>query len=135
MLMFIQDLFPPCKCLHVFASGLGQRDFLLGLLQLHCTPHNLLFLIGLTKQDYVQFQQHLMPFDNGAFDDAIDYFHFLDSSTTQSKRSQFYKKGGVIMVSVQILLLDVLNGNIDTHLISDVVLVNAHLWAASFAFH
>ncbi|OAJ43057.1 hypothetical protein BDV3_001823 [Batrachochytrium dendrobatidis] len=118
----------------IMARGLGIERLLSTIIQIHTDPHTLVLLVNLSLADFDRLKQSvcdaaeaigvLSEADGGCI--RPDLFVFVNSEISSVKRSELYLAGGVLAVTSQILVLDILNKVLPTHLVTGILVNNAH---------
>lgn len=108
----------------VLARGLGLNGILKSLAHLYADPKLLVFLIAGESDD------PLMELDEDKNSDfAIETATFINRIRPDHSikdRSKFYGKGGVIILSARVFLMDLLHSRIPIPLITGVMIQDAH---------
>ena len=117
---FFTEFFVTENVLLILARGLGMPAFIRQVLDFFIDPHFLVVLLGLDPQLEASILLHYQTRE------PFPHFQVVGSSVTGDRRSQMYAHGGVISVSSQIFLIDVLRDQLPTNLVSCVLLCNAH---------
>ncbi|KAG0345703.1 hypothetical protein BG005_001192 [Podila minutissima] len=106
----------------IMARGLGLRSILGAFLQIYCQPQNLVLLINTTAEEEATLKDDLIS------NVGQQGQHFLSITSEQSlaERSDLYRFGGVMAITSRILVMDLLTGRIPVHLITGILVANAH---------
>ncbi|KAJ3100885.1 hypothetical protein HDU97_001875 [Phlyctochytrium planicorne] len=115
----------------VIAKGLGLRPVLLTFLKLHADKKNLVFLINSTGKELESFKEDVIAaaVEYGAMSDIVVdpmHFHIINNETPAAERAAIYVAGGLVSITSRILVVDMLNGTVPMHLITGILVNNAH---------
>lgn len=116
--------FAPSSGLLVLARGLGLNTVIKSLVHLFADPKLLVFLIASEADDPIL---ELDDDKNNEF--AIEtaaYIKRIKPDQTIKDRCRIYGKGGVIILSARVLLMDLLHSRIPVPLITGIMIQDAH---------
>ena len=117
---FFTEFFVNESVLLVLARGLGLPTFIRQVVDFFVDPHFLVVLLGLDPQLETSLLLHYQTRE------PFPHFQVAGSSVTGDRRTQMYSHCGVISVSSQMFLIDVLRDQLPSNLVSCVLLCNAH---------
>ncbi|KAG0340657.1 hypothetical protein BG000_011435 [Podila horticola] len=106
----------------VMARGLGLRNILGAFLQIYCQPQNLVLLINTTAEEEATLKDDLIS----NVGQQGQHFRSITSEQSLAERSDLYRFGGVMAITSRILVMDLLTGRIPVHLITGILVANAH---------
>ncbi|KAF9169504.1 hypothetical protein BGX20_010237 [Mortierella sp. AD010] len=113
----------------IMARGLGLRSIIGAFLQIYSQPQNLVLLINTNAEEEVALRDDLLRSTNVGQGGA--YFRSITSEQSLSERSDLYRYGGVMAITSRILVMDLLTGRIPVHLITGILVANAHRVSAT----
>ncbi|GAM28145.1 hypothetical protein SAMD00019534_113210, partial [Acytostelium subglobosum LB1] len=127
---FHKDVYLSCSnkndCLVVMAKGLGLHHVILAFLKLYSdSDHLVLYLDPINEslqEAYVYYTEQLLSF-------GIKYANLptmINQEQSGSSKSNMYKKGGCYFAQASIFALDFLTKRMPSHLISGIIVNNAH---------
>ncbi|GJE89027.1 DNA repair protein [Phanerochaete sordida] len=111
---------PSTSELLLIARGLGLRRLLCKLLQIYDSPQNLIILVNASSEEAAAIGEEL-----GVLGCRKPGLRLVDFESSRRDRQDLYKKGGLISVTSQIFIVDMLTGDIPTHLITGILLLHA----------
>ncbi|KAL1747983.1 hypothetical protein HDZ31DRAFT_79987 [Schizophyllum fasciatum] len=111
---------PTTNDLLVIARGLGLRRIVCNLLKLYDSPQNLVLLVNATTEEESEIGEEL-----GIMGCRKPGLRVVGYETGSKERQEMYKKGGLISVTSRILVVDMLQSQIPTHLITGMVVLHA----------
>lgn len=117
---------PSTSELALIARGLGLRRIVCKLLQIYDSPQNLVILVNASQEEASAIGEEL-----GVLGCRNPGLRIIAFETGKKERQELYKKGGLLAVTSQILTVDMLTGDIPTHLITGIVLLHAERVSAS----
>ncbi|KAI9232401.1 MAG: DNA repair protein [Podila humilis] len=106
----------------IMARGLGLRNILGAFLQIYCQPQNLVLLINTTAEEEATMKDDLIS----NVGQQAQHFRSITSEQSLAERSDLYRFGGVMAITSRILVMDLLTGRIPVHLITGILVSNAH---------
>lgn len=106
----------------IMARGLGLRNILGAFLQIYCQPQNLVLLINTTAEEEATLKDDLLS----NVGQQGQHFRSITSEQSLAERSDLYRFGGVMAITSRILVMDLLTGRIPVHLITGILVANAH---------
>lgn len=108
----------------VMAKGLGLLDMVKALVDLYATPEMLVFLLGATSTQ----EAMLLSMFTAGEEQLVDHVNFkiIKNDTSAKRRLEVYLHGGVISITSRIMLIDLLKERIPAHMITCVMLLDAH---------
>ncbi|KAG0097557.1 hypothetical protein BGZ93_002491 [Podila epicladia] len=106
----------------IMARGLGLRSILGAFLQIYCQPQNLVLLINTTAEEEATLKDDLIS----NVGQQGQHFRSITSEQSLAERSDLYRFGGVMAITSRILVMDLLTGRIPVHLITGILVANAH---------
>ncbi|KAL6072820.1 DNA repair endonuclease XPF, variant 2 [Balamuthia mandrillaris] len=96
----------------VLGRGLGLHKIVLNFLKLHCVPNNLVFLLNTNPAEQELFIEDLRS-------EGVSRLPIVvNTDYNAAERTALYLKGGVLFVSSRILIVDMLNKCVPSHLIT-----------------
>lgn len=104
----------------VMGSGLGLEGIVERFIKAYSSSHSIVLAINIPTVLQEQYRQNL------AFQGVQTLPRIINNETTSSDRTQLYLQGGVLFISPWILVLDLLRKRIPTHLVSGILVFNAH---------
>lgn len=112
------------SCLLVLARGLGIDSLIRSFIYLYADPRMLVFLLTSETED----DPALTEGDSTSlFEIEISaYISRIRPDTSIKERTKFYAKGGVIILSPRVFLMDLLHGRIPIPLVTGVMFNEAH---------
>ncbi|KAL1679123.1 hypothetical protein EV122DRAFT_263999 [Schizophyllum commune] len=111
---------PTTNDLLVIARGLGLRRIVCNLLKLYDSPQNLVLLVNATPEEESEIGEEL-----GIMGCRKPGLRVVGYETGSKERQEMYKKGGLISVTSRILVVDMLQSQIPTELITGMVVLHA----------
>ncbi|KAF9437889.1 hypothetical protein BGZ76_010671 [Entomortierella beljakovae] len=113
----------------IMAKGLGLRSIIGAFLQIYSQPQNLVLLINTNAEDEEAFRDdHLRSSNVGQ---GGTYFRSITSELSLAERGELYRFGGVMAITSRILVMDLLTGRIPVHLVTGLLVANAHRVSAT----
>ncbi|DBA04618.1 TPA: LOW QUALITY PROTEIN: hypothetical protein N0F65_012201 [Lagenidium giganteum] len=106
----------------IMGKGLGIQRMFTYFARLYCSRRNL--VLCLNANDYVVMFHHLM-LSLGGLDKKL-LPRVIDTKSTIAERLQLYKRGGCFFITSRILVVDMLNGRIDSKMITGFLVYDAH---------
>ncbi|KAG0025165.1 hypothetical protein BGZ82_010184 [Podila clonocystis] len=106
----------------IMARGLGLRNILGAFLHIYCQPQNLVLLINTTAEEEATLKDDLIS----NVGQQGQHFRSITSEQSLAERSDLYRFGGVMAITSRILVMDLLTGRIPVHLITGILVANAH---------
>ncbi|KAJ1933150.1 DNA repair protein RAD16, partial [Linderina macrospora] len=111
--------------LSIVARGLGLSRILAELSRVCATSKALVFLLHTNDDDVSELQYQLMQMRSGEANSQAPEVTVLNSEKNAQMRGQVYRQGGVICVTSQVLILDLLNDVVPFELVTGTVIFNA----------
>ncbi|KAF9292420.1 hypothetical protein BGZ68_006366 [Mortierella alpina] len=108
----------------ILAKGLGLRTILGAFLQIYSQPQNLVLLINVNAEEEAVLRDDLSNSSHVGKGGA--YFRTITSEQSLAERSDLYRFGGVMSITSRILVMDLLTGRIPLHLVTGMLVANAH---------
>ncbi|KAK3818773.1 MAG: hypothetical protein J3Q66DRAFT_338444 [Benniella sp.] len=108
----------------IMAKGLGLRSIVGAFLQIYSQPQNLVLLININAEEETALRDDLLRSTDIGQGGA--YFRSITSEQGAAERGDLYRYGGVLAVTSRILVMDLLTGRIPLHLVTGILVVNAH---------
>ncbi|KAF9208092.1 hypothetical protein BGZ49_009787 [Haplosporangium sp. Z 27] len=108
----------------IMARGLGLRNIIGAFLQVYSQPQNLVLLINTNSEEETALRDDLLRSTNVG--QSGTYFRSITSELSIADRSDLYRYGGVMAITSRILVMDLLTGRIPVHLITGILVANAH---------
>ncbi|KAF9988517.1 hypothetical protein BGZ65_001979 [Modicella reniformis] len=108
----------------IMARGLGLRSIIGAFLQIHSQSQNLVMLINTNAEEEAALRDDLLRSTNVGQGGA--YFRTITSEQSVTERGDLYRYGGVLAVTSRILVMDLLTGRIPVHLVTGILVANAH---------
>ncbi|KAG0050984.1 hypothetical protein BGZ83_004235 [Gryganskiella cystojenkinii] len=107
----------------ILAKGLGLRSILGSFLQIYSQPQNLVLLINTNSEEETALRDDMRSNNVGH---GGAYFRTITSEQSVAERSELYRYGGVMAITSRILVMDLLTSRIPAHLITGLLVANAH---------
>ncbi|KAI8870553.1 hypothetical protein GQ42DRAFT_122126 [Ramicandelaber brevisporus] len=98
----------------VLGRGLGLQQILVHMLRCYSDPRVLVLLLNVQSEELAILRSH------------VPSLSVIVGETSAAERNRLYKQGGVISISSQIFILDLLTKRAPTHLITGIIIANAH---------
>lgn len=120
----VADLCATRDSLLILAPGLGLSAIGSALLSCVCTPDALVLLLNATKED-----ERALSDDtelNDALGGAAKALKSLSADVPAQARQGIYKQGGLVAVTAQCAVVDMINKRMPTKLVAGIVVYNAH---------
>ncbi|KAH8077748.1 hypothetical protein BXZ70DRAFT_695271 [Cristinia sonorae] len=111
---------PASSELLLIARGLGLRRVVCKLLQIYDSPQNLVILVNASQEEESAIGEEL-----GIMGCRQPGLRIVAFETGKKDRQELYKKGGLLSITSQILTVDMLTGDLRTHLITGIILLHA----------
>ncbi|KAG6865039.1 hypothetical protein C0991_005532 [Blastosporella zonata] len=111
---------PTTNDLVVLARGLGLRRIICTLMKIYDSPQSLILLVNATPEEESEIGEEL-----GLMGCRKPGLRVVGYETISKDRQNLYKKGGLISVTSQILVVDMLQSDIPTHLITGILVLHA----------
>ncbi|KAF8060702.1 hypothetical protein FPV67DRAFT_1511184 [Lyophyllum atratum] len=111
---------PATSDLLILARGLGLRRIVCTLMKIYDSPQNLVLLVNATPEEESEIGEEL-----GIMGCRKPGLRVLGYETGSKDRQELYKKGGLISVTSRILVVDMLQSDIPTHLITGIMVMHA----------
>ncbi|KAF9164315.1 hypothetical protein DFQ26_001598 [Actinomortierella ambigua] len=105
----------------IMARGLGLRSIMSAFIQIYCQAQSLVLLVN-TSSDEETALRDTLPFEAR----QSSHFKSITSELNASERAEIYRCGGVLAITSRILLADILNDVLPTHLVTGLLVANAH---------
>ncbi|KAG5637597.1 hypothetical protein H0H81_003988 [Sphagnurus paluster] len=102
------------------ARGLGLRRIICTLMKIYDSPRSLVLLINATPEEESEIGEEL-----GLMGCRKPGLRVLGYETGSKERQELYKKGGLFSVTSRILVVDMLQSDIPTHLITGILVMHA----------
>lgn len=134
----LEEIHDPSKSdLLILARGLGLRRIICTLMKIYDSPQNLVLLVNATPEEEVAIGEELgimgcrkpglriVGYEMGKRDRSA-LFHPSSEGVRCShpSRQDLYKKGGLISVTSRILVVDMLQSDIPTELITGIIVLH-----------
>lgn len=113
----------------IMAKGLGLRSIVGAFLQIYSQPQNLVLLINTNAEEEAALREDLLRSTD--IGQGGVYFRSITSEQGTAERGDLYRHGGVLAITSVILVMDLLTGRIPLHLVTGVLVVNAHRYGCS----
>ena len=135
----LEEIHDPSKSdLLILARGLGLRRIICTLMKIYDSPQNLVLLVNATPEEEVAIGEELgimgcrkpglriVGYEMGKRDRSA-LFHPSSEGVrcSHSSRQDLYKKGGLISVTSRILVVDMLQSDIPTELVTGIIVLHA----------
>eukprot|EP00041_Stephanoeca_diplocostata_P030717 m.936897 g.936897 ORF g.936897 m.936897 type:complete len:1006 (-) comp23812_c0_seq12:112-3129(-) len=106
--------------LSIVARGLGLDRLMVNLLKLYCDPSMLVCVVNTTQEQQDFYMGQLLK--------AVPRHppRIVTTEMSTQERSEAYLEAGVLFITSRILVMDILVKRIPTHLITGIVVGNAH---------
>ncbi|KAF9221255.1 hypothetical protein BS17DRAFT_270634 [Gyrodon lividus] len=111
---------PSTSDLLILARGLGLRRLLCTLLKIYDSPKNLVLLVNATPEEEAAIGEEL-----GIMGCRKPGLRIVGYEMGKRDRQDLYKKGGLISVTSRILVVDMLQSDIPTDLITGIIVLRA----------
>ncbi|THH30533.1 hypothetical protein EUX98_g3669 [Antrodiella citrinella] len=104
----------------LIARGLGLRRVVCKLLQIYDSPQNLVILVNASQEEESAIGEEL-----GIMGCRQPGLRIVAFETGRKDRQDLYKKGGLVSITSQILTVDMLTGDLPSHLITGIIMLHA----------
>ncbi|KAH7884060.1 hypothetical protein F5I97DRAFT_1897941 [Phlebopus sp. FC_14] len=111
---------PSTSDLLILARGLGLRRTICTLMKIYDSPQNLVLLVNATPEEEAAMGEEL-----GIMGCRKPGLRIVGYEMGKKDRQDLYKKGGLISVTSRILVVDMLQSDIPTELISGIIVLHA----------
>ncbi|KAJ3921663.1 hypothetical protein F5877DRAFT_35526 [Lentinula edodes] len=112
---------PDTSDLLILSRGLGLRRIICTLLKIYDSPHNLVLLVNATQEEETEIGEEL-----GIMGCRKPGLRVVGYETGTSRdRQELYKGGGLIAVTLRILVVDLLQSTIPIDLITGIIVMHA----------
>jgi DNA excision repair protein ERCC-4 len=109
----------------VMARGLGIDKILRTFIHLYADPRVLVFVMSADSEDTAM--DFLEDFSHGEMIlETSSHIHAVKSETSAKDRSLIYDKGGVVILSPRVFLMDLLHNRVPVPLVTGVLVPYAH---------
>ncbi|ORZ05671.1 DNA repair protein [Lobosporangium transversale] len=108
----------------IMAKGLGLRSIIGAFLKIYSQPQNLVLLINTNAEEEAELRDDLARSTDVGKGGA--YFRTITSEQSLAERNDLYRYGGIMAVTSRILVMDLLTARIPIHLITGILVANAH---------
>ncbi|ORX49370.1 hypothetical protein BCR36DRAFT_291953 [Piromyces finnis] len=108
----------------IMSRGLGIRKILLAFLNIYSHNKNLVILLNTSQQEIESLKQELAKIQKTK--NGQSFLKVINNETPSSERHAIYIKGGMLAITSRILVVDMLNRTIPTHLITGFLINHAH---------
>eukprot|EP00053_Salpingoeca_punica_P016238 m.152150 g.152150 ORF g.152150 m.152150 type:complete len:948 (+) comp16913_c1_seq2:43-2886(+) len=129
LLPFQQGIFSTlvseADCLVVLARGLGLERLLVSLLRLYCDPRVLVIVLNVDNLQRTLLMEELSLVGMLEGDSFLPP-SFVNSDTSPEERRDMYLRGGVVFATSRCFVLDMLTKRAPAHLLTGIVVCNAH---------
>ncbi|KAG0242467.1 hypothetical protein BGW41_004035 [Actinomortierella wolfii] len=105
----------------IMARGLGLRSIMSAFIQIYCQAQSLVLLVN-TSSDEETALRDTLSFEAR----QSSHFKSITSELNAAERAEIYRCGGVLAITSRILLADILNDVLPTHLVTGLLVANAH---------
>ncbi|GAB6022273.1 DNA repair endonuclease XPF [Chamberlinius hualienensis] len=102
----------------IIAKGLGEELLVEKLLKVYSDSGNLVLVVGATANDEAFYMERSK--------EAEVEMKLITSEIAANDRTDVYLKGGILFITSRILVVDLLKSIIPTHLITGIIVLNAH---------
>ena len=106
--------------LTVMAKGLGTSIVMRSLVELHCDPCHLVFVLNTTKDEEQQLLHDL------AMSGVSRLPAVINNECDANERAELYLAGGVLVVTSRILVVDLLSDRVPIEQTTGILVANAH---------
>lgn len=110
--------------LFVLARGLGLEKILKTFIHLCADPRVLVYVLSADSEDVGM--DFLDTSAQEFIHETAPHIHIIDPETSPKERSLTYDKGGVIILSPRVFLMDLLHNRVPTPLVTGVLVPHAH---------
>ncbi|KAG6830412.1 hypothetical protein H0H87_008195 [Tephrocybe sp. NHM501043] len=111
---------PLTNDLVILARGLGLRRIICTLMKIYDSPQSLILLVNAAPEEESEIGEEL-----GLMGCRKPGLRVVGYETVSKDRQDLYKKGGLISVTSRILVVDMLQSDIPTHLITGIIVLHA----------
>ncbi|KAI0321403.1 hypothetical protein OF83DRAFT_1168456 [Amylostereum chailletii] len=111
---------PATSDLLLLARGLGLRKVVCTLMQIYDSPQSLILLVNASPEEEAAIGEEL-----GIMGCRKPGLRVVDYEMAKKDRQDLYKKGGLISVTSRILVVDMLQSDIPTDLITGILILHA----------
>ncbi|KAF8632697.1 hypothetical protein AX15_001750 [Amanita polypyramis BW_CC] len=117
----LEDIHDPATSeLLIIARGLGMRRVICTLMKIYDSPKNLVLLVNATQEEESGIGEELSLI--GCHDPGL---RIIGYETGSKERQEIYKGGGLISVTSRILVVDILQSDVPTELITGIIVLRA----------
>ncbi|KAF9561500.1 hypothetical protein CPC08DRAFT_707327 [Agrocybe pediades] len=111
---------PASSDLLILARGLGLRRIICTLMKIYDSPQNLVLLVNATPEEESAIGEEL-----GIMGCRRPGLRVVGYETGSKDRQNLYRQGGIISVTSQILVVDILQSDVPTELITGMLILHA----------
>ena len=138
---------PATSDLLILARGLGLRRIICTLMKIYDSPENLVLLVNATQEEESDIGEELgimgcrkpglrvVGYETGSKDRCSRIEVSRHSWSSCRPRQDLYKQGGLISVTSRILVVDMLQADIPTHLITGIIVLHAEKYDINHITH
>ncbi|KAG4083307.1 hypothetical protein H8356DRAFT_968258 [Neocallimastix lanati (nom. inval.)] len=108
----------------IMSRGLGLRKVLLAFLNIYSHNKNLVILLNTSQQEIESLKAELAIIQKSR--NGQSFLKIINNETPSSERHSIYINGGMLAITSRILVVDMLNKVIPTHLITGILVNHAH---------
>ncbi|KAF9585212.1 hypothetical protein BGW38_003400 [Lunasporangiospora selenospora] len=108
----------------IIARGLGLRNILGAFLQIYSQPQNLVLLINTNSDQETELRDDLCANTSQSANGL--HFRTITSELSVNERADLYRFGGVMAITSRILVMDLLTNRVPVHLVTGILVANAH---------
>lgn len=108
----------------IMSRGLGLRKVLLAFLNIYSHNKNLVILLNTSQQEIESLKEELAIIQKSR--NGQSFLKIINNETPSSERHSIYINGGMLAITSRILVVDMLNKCIPTHLITGFLINHAH---------
>lgn len=111
----------------IFSKGIGLRQAVLGCLAVYASSKYLVLLVnGESEIDGLREELSRLGIAELGDDGGCKYLKLVNTDISAEERVVLYRSGGVLAVTSRILVTDLLKGLVPMHLVTGLMILNAH---------
>lgn len=110
----------------VVARGLGLNRIIRSFIHLYADSRVLVYVLNSEQDDSMLGFSDGSEQGQGMVFETAARIHVIKTETSAKERSLIYDKGGVVILSPRVFLMDLLHGRVPVPLVTGVMVPNAH---------